>query len=159
MTTPDPNNPVPGDYQAAPPLTADAYPVQPQLPQPPQYAPGLQPHPQYAPGYQQSQPPPFARGYQPAQRWGVPAKSNSLAVSSLWLGIASLFCVGFIVGIPAIITGIIGKRQIAESQGTQGGDGQALWGIILGSAGTVVSFIAFVVWMAASAEAPPVTYP
>ena len=66
-----------------------------------------------------------------------PTKTNSLAITSLVLGIVSIpltFCygTGILFGIAAFITGLIGRRQIKESAGAQSGDGMALAGMIMG---------------------------
>lgn len=70
--------------------------------------------------------------------------SNSLAVVSLGLGIlslASIFCGGLLIGIPtsigAIVTGVIARNQIKQSEGTQTGSGLAIAGIVLGILGVV----------------------
>lgn len=66
-----------------------------------------------------------------------PTKTNSLAITSLVLGIVSIpltFCygMGVLFGIAAFVTGLIGRRQIKDSAGTQSGDGMALAGMIMG---------------------------
>jgi hypothetical protein len=53
------------------------------------------------------------------------------------LGIVSIpltFCygMGVLFGIAAFVTGLIGRRQIKDSAGTQSGDGMALAGMIMG---------------------------
>jgi hypothetical protein len=50
----------------------------------------------------------------------------------LVLGIPSVFCLGPITGIPAIICGHVARSRIARSGGTLGGGGTALAGLILG---------------------------
>ena len=47
------------------------------------------------------------------------------------LGIVGLLCCG-ILGVVSLILGIIAKREISESGGTQTGNGQATAGIVLG---------------------------
>lgn len=63
-------------------------------------------------------------------------KRNGMSVASLVLGIIgvvfSCWTVGIIPGIISLILGIVAKRRIRRSQGTQSGDGMALAGIILG---------------------------
>ena len=66
-----------------------------------------------------------------------PAKTNNLAITSLVLGIVSIpltFCyyVGIPIGIAALVTGLIARRQIKDSGGTQTGNGMAVAGIVLG---------------------------
>jgi hypothetical protein len=86
-------------------------------------------------------PPPYpASGYQPSyQSGGYPgpyqsAGTNGLAVASLVLGILWVWGLGAIL---ALIFGIVGRRQIANSNGRQGGGGLATAGIVLGSLGIV----------------------
>jgi hypothetical protein len=76
-----------------------------------------------------------------------PEKTNGLAITSLVLGIVSIplaFCYGFGVplGIAAFITGLIARRQIRDSAGTQGGDGMALAGMIMGGIITALLILA-----------------
>jgi hypothetical protein len=65
--------------------------------------------------------------------YGVPAgrKTNGLAVASLVCSCAGILFIGLpcIVG---IIFGFVARSQIRKSRGTQGGDGLALAGIIVG---------------------------
>lgn len=66
-----------------------------------------------------------------------PTKTNGLAITSLVLGIVAIPCTcfygtGILFGIAALITGLIARRQIKESDGTQSGDGLAIAGMILG---------------------------
>ncbi len=58
--------------------------------------------------------------------------NNSTAVISLVAGILGLTLFPFIGSIVAIITGARAKTEIAESHGTQGGEGLAQAGIIMG---------------------------
>jgi pimeloyl-ACP methyl ester carboxylesterase len=72
---------------------------------------------------------------------GVPQRTNAKALWSMILGIASivLFCIGFLVGVPAILLGFAGKRDVALSGGAEGGRGLAISGIVTGLIGTIVS--------------------
>lgn len=71
------------------------------------------------------------------------------AVASLVLGILSLFCLGPITGIPAIICGHISRRKIRRSGGALTGSRMALAGLIMGYLTTILvvlgllSFVAF----------------
>ena len=56
---------------------------------------------------------------------------------SLLLGLFSLLGWGFILGIPAIITGLIGRRRAKRINQSPAG---ATAGIVLGTIGTVISF-------------------
>lgn len=51
-----------------------------------------------------------------------------------------LFLVGSIV---AVVTGHMGRSQIKNSGGTQGGDGLALFGLVLGWIGIVINLLLF----------------
>jgi hypothetical protein len=59
------------------------------------------------------------------------------AKNAFWLGPASLFCCGFIAGIPAIFVGAQALGEIAASRGRQTGRGTAWLGVVLGAIGTV----------------------
>ncbi len=68
----------------------------------------------------------------------MPPKNETLAVVSLVLGIISFpllcFCgLGLLTGIGAIVTGILGRNKIKESNGTLTGDGLGLAGVIIGA--------------------------
>jgi len=71
-------------------------------------------------------------------------KTSALAIWSLVLGILGLLCFSFLAGIPAIICGHMGRSQIRQSNGTLGGEGLALAGLILGYAGTIITTIAMI---------------
>lgn len=74
-------------------------------------------------------------------------KNSPLAITSLVLGILSIFCCGLLSGIPAIITGFMAKSRIRRSEGVQKGAGMATAGIILGFVSILIS-VATLVWMA-----------
>ena len=72
-------------------------------------------------------------GYYP---YGAPIQkppANGLAIASMVLGIIWLWGVGSIL---ALIFGYRAKRQIRQSNGTEGGGGMATAGIVLGWVGT-----------------------
>lgn len=79
-------------------------------------------------------------------------RTNGLAVASLILGILWMYWVGSIL---AIIFGIIARRQIDASHGTQDGRGMATAGIILGwvGVGLTAAAIAFVIFLSLLAGA------
>jgi hypothetical protein len=103
----------------------------------PQGAPGAYPGQAGAPpasagGPYSGQIPP--QGYLPYTQYGSPAikRNNGLAVASLVCA-----CAGFLFIVPGVlgvIFGFIARSQIRQSRGTQGGDGLALAGIIVGFA-------------------------
>ncbi|HMO10033.1 MAG TPA: DUF4190 domain-containing protein [Actinotalea sp.] len=118
-------------------------------PTPPPYE-GQQPY-QQQPGYQQ---PAYPQQYA-QQGYGYPQQqgNNSLALVSLIAGIANFVIIPFIGAVVALITGYMGKKQIAETG--QQGEGMAKAGIILGWIGVAVSLIgivAFIVFFAAAAS-------
>ncbi|HEX4472549.1 MAG TPA: DUF4190 domain-containing protein [Nocardioides sp.] len=65
------------------------------------------------------------------------------AWNAFWLGLASLFCCGFLTGIPAVFVGAQALTEIAASRGRLKGSGTAWVGVILGAVGTVASAGAF----------------
>ncbi|THA68205.1 DUF4190 domain-containing protein [Streptomyces sp. A0958] len=131
---------------------------------PPQYGyPGSRP-PQY--GYPGGQPPQY--GYPTApqqpqygypgypgygQTWGGPQPENGMGVASLVLGIIAtvgfcLFGFGIVLGVLALIFGLIGRGRVRDGAADNGG--VALAGVILGSIGIVVSaaFLGLTIWAA-----------
>lgn len=67
------------------------------------------------------------------------------AVASLVLGILGIAPCFFLTGIPAIVLGALGHRDISRSGGRLKGQGLALAGIILGAASLFTSLAAFLV--------------
>ncbi|MFF1961691.1 DUF4190 domain-containing protein [Streptomyces sp. NPDC058220] len=85
------------------------------------------------------------------------APANGMGITAMVLGIISvvIFCiwgVGIILGVLALIFGIIGRRRAQRGEATNGG--MALAGIILGAIGAVVSaaFLSFLIWLIANGE-------
>ncbi len=74
---------------------------------------------------------------------------TNLSITSLVLGILSLSCLGFVSGIPAIITGHIAHSRAKKQPALYGGAGLALIGLILGYVGTILTTIALIAFMAA----------
>ncbi|MEU6486444.1 DUF4190 domain-containing protein [Streptomyces sp. NPDC046887] len=103
-------------------------------------------------------PPPAASGYPgyPGYgTWGAPAPSNGMGVAALVLGIIGvvLFCawgLGVILGILALIFGLIGRRKARRGEADNGG--MALAGVILGSVAIAIGagFLAFLIWSVAN---------
>jgi hypothetical protein len=109
---------------------SDATPPPPPPPPPP--ADGQQPYGQQ-PGY----PPAGAPG-----GFGQPQQTSPLAIVSLVLGILSVPCCTFLVlGIAAVVTGVIARRQIDASQGRLKGNGMAMAGVVLGALAIVISLV------------------
>jgi len=73
---------------------------------------------------------------------------TGLSVTSLVLGISSVFCLGFLTGIPAAITGFIAHGRAKKQPANFGGAGMALAGAILGIVGTLLTSIALIAFMA-----------
>lgn len=118
-----------------------SYPNQgPTPPTPPGDQPPAPPQP---PGY--GAPPP---GYpQQGGAYGGGAGNNQKALWSMILGIVSLVCCGLLTGIPAIILGHMGKKEIDAAPG-QSGRGMAQAGFIMGIIGTVLSIVGIIVYVA-----------
>lgn len=77
-------------------------------------------------------------------------KSNGKSIAAMVLGIVA-FVPGFIItpfnvilSILAVVFGMIGKKEIAESGGVQGGRGMAVAGIVLGWVGIAFAIIAVI---------------
>ena len=85
-------------------------------------------------------------GYGQQTPYGAVArrKTNGLAIASLVCSCAGIF----LIGIPAvlgIIFGFVARSQIRQSQGTQGGDGLAMAGIIVGFGVVALLVVVFVI--------------
>jgi len=91
--------------------------------------------------------PPYGYGQQVP--YGAPAtkKTNGLAVASLVCSCAGILFLG-VPGIVGIVFGFVARAQIRNSNGTQGGEGLALAGIIVGFAWIVI--LALIIGVAAT---------
>lgn len=91
----------------------------------------------YGPPSQQQHGPP---GYHvpgfPPQGYPPPKQNSGKATLAMWLGIASFVTCGF-SGIPALILGLMGKKEIDAEPQRHANGGQALAGIVLGALGCV----------------------
>lgn len=67
--------------------------------------------------------------------------TNTMALVSLIAGIVGLTILPFVGSIVAVITGNIGRKEIAASAGAQTGDGMALAGLIMGWIGVGLGVI------------------
>lgn len=63
---------------------------------------------------------------------GAPKKDSGLAIASLVCGIAAWIIFPVVSAIAAVITGHLAKKEIRASNGTMGGDGMALAGLLMG---------------------------
>jgi len=81
-------------------------------------------------------PPPPWGANTPYGVWGqpppAPRGTNGLAIASLVLSLLWVFGLGSVL---AVVFGVVARRQIRASHGTQGGNGLALAGLIVGSVG------------------------
>jgi hypothetical protein len=87
------------------------------------------------PGYDQSPyvQPPAAPGYGGFVGYGAPVQTAPLAIVSLVLGILGFpCCLFFVLGIAAVVTGFVARKQIDDSRGAVKGGGMAMAGIVLG---------------------------
>jgi hypothetical protein len=141
-TPPPPHDPYAGGgYQQAPPPPQDPYAGTGYQQQAPSYTPPPAPGAYYGGPVQYG-----AAGY-PAQ------SNNSLALISMICGIGGLvlmfFCgLGFLPGVAALVLGFVGRSQINQSGGAQGGSGMALTGIITGGVAVALSAIIFIIVLA-----------
>ena len=85
-------------------------------------------------------------GYSPMAGGYATQRADGLAIASLVIGIFSIpcsfFCLGLILGPIAAIMGFISRQRINSSGGTLGGGTLALIGLILG----ILGFVASVAW-------------
>ncbi|MCD4534797.1 DUF4190 domain-containing protein [Nocardioides sp. cx-169] len=97
--------------------------------------------------YGQPPPPPPPEGPQyggPPPGYGAqPQKTSGMAITSLVLGIIGVFpcCSWFVFGIGAVVFGLLGKKDIRESNGAKKGAGLAQWGFILGIVGIALGIL------------------
>jgi hypothetical protein len=117
------------------------YPQNPQYPQYPQYPPP--PSGAYPGGYPPPPPPPYA-GYTPPPV----APKNGLGIAALVVAIVALISVvgGVVLGIVAVILGILGWQRARRGEATNGGI--AIAGIVLGVLSIIEALvvIALSVW-------------
>jgi hypothetical protein len=102
-----------------------------------------------------SYPPPPPGGYPPAPGgYGGPPQQNKKAMWSMITGIVSvvgLCCTfGGLIGIAALVLGLISRGEIARSNGTQTGSGMAIAGIVTGAIG-IIGFVVIIVLFATGA--------
>jgi len=138
--------------------TGAEHPQQPDQPTPNPYAqqPGQpypgQPYPPQPYGY-----PPQGYGYPPGYAYQPAPATSQKAVWALVLGIISLlgcFCFyigGFALGIPAVVLGLMARKEIRASQGYQTGGGMATAGLVTGIVGIVLNVLVLALFIAAIA--------
>jgi hypothetical protein len=116
-----------------------------------------QPPPPYGPPYG-APVSPFRQGFYPTP----PPATDSKAVLSLVLGIFSIFGCGLFLAVPAIVLGVVARRDAERTGGPGTGTGLATAGIVTGAIGAVLTLV----WVgiaalaliagAATSEATPV---
>jgi thiol-disulfide isomerase/thioredoxin len=72
-----------------------------------------------------------------------PVGTDGKATTSLILGVLSILCFGIFTGLPAVVVGVMSRRDIARSGNAIGGGGVAIGGIITGAIGSVLSLVTF----------------
>ena len=86
--------------------------------------------------------------------WGAPYdprrhEANALGGWALGLGIASIFgncaSLGMILGIPAIVVGVLGMR--AANEGRASNKGLSIAGVVTGAIGTVISAVYLILFL------------
>lgn len=77
---------------------------------------------------------------------GQPGASGQ-AIAALVLGILSLVCGGFLMGIPAFFLGRAEEKSIARGDSSKAGQSLAKIGWILGLVGTILSCLMTIVWV------------
>ncbi len=109
--------------------------------QPPAY--GTPPAAPPYPGTGQYPPPPGYGTYPPPySAYGAPYPKNHLGVLSLVLGIVSFFTLGFLVAIPAVVLGSMGRRAADEGQANNRSLSTA--GMVVGWVNIALSAVAIV---------------
>ena len=95
------------------------------------------------PGYQQYPNQPQPGAYAPGMSlYGSSSEKNALGGWALGLGIASLVCCGsLLIGVPAIVLGILGIQ--AANEGRASNKGMAIAGLIMGVLSIVATVIAW----------------
>lgn len=81
-----------------------------------------------------------------------PVYTSGLAIASLILGIVGVVCLGPFGGIPAVICGHIALSNIRKSDGTEGGRGMAIAGLVTGYIG--IAYIVISIAIMASSVLP-----
>lgn len=93
-------------------------------------------------GYGEGGPPPPPG--QPVWGYQGPPQTSTMAILSMVAGIVSIvgscLCCGVgVAGIAAIVLGILGQREIRQSNGAKSGSGMAIAGIVTGVIGLLLT--------------------
>jgi len=101
-------------------------------------------------------PGPFPGAYPPG--YGTPVarrRNNGFAIASLTLALIGIvFCFTPVLSVLAIVFGHLAQKRIKASQGTEGGQGLATAGLVVGYL-TLVLSVAFWIFVAVSPDPPP----
>ena len=73
--------------------------------------------------------------------------TNTMAIVSLAAGVLSWFAFPFIGAVVAIITGHMARNQIRMSHGTEGGNGLAIIGLVLGYLNLLSMCVGFLLFL------------
>lgn len=73
--------------------------------------------------------------------------ASGQAIVALVLGILSLVCGGFLMGLPAFFLGRAEEKAIARGDSSKAGQQMAKIGWILGLVGTILSCLAAIAWI------------
>jgi Domain of unknown function (DUF4190)/Thioredoxin-like len=81
----------------------------------------------------------------PPPNWNRPhtVGTEGKATTSLILGVLSILCFGIFTGLPAVVVGVMSRRDIARSGHAIGGGGIAIGGIVTGAIGSLLSLVTF----------------
>lgn len=93
--------------------------------------------------------PPLPGGPQVTDVW-TPPKTSPLAIGSLVL---SLFWLGGLGSLGAVVLGHMAKREIARSEGRQTGANLATAGLVIGYGGLVIMALYLLIYVVAAANA------
>lgn len=74
-------------------------------------------------------------------------RTSMLAIVSAVLGLISFFMLSLLASIPAVVVGHKARREIGDANGTVGGGGLAMFGLIAGYANIVLSILFFIYMM------------
>ena len=88
--------------------------------------------------------PPPTTGFGPGGFAAAPAPTPTSAAISLALGIASVLCLGFLAGIPAMVLARRATREIDDARGALGGRGVATAGFVTGLVGSILGVLVVV---------------
>ena len=89
----------------------------------------------------------------------TPEQNNTKAVIALVLGILSLVCCTFLLGIPAIIVGRMALKDIEQGLAPQSSQGMAKAGYIMGLIATILSCVITIIYGVLFAMGMVANYP